>query len=169
MKPRKNKQGFTLIELMVVVSLCLLITQLTITGLELFNSFIVQSELMSLRIFFQEMRWNAIHTGQERVIAIDPINHSYYNGNHVHRLSSAIRFGFLKAALGPPSSPHSAITSPVTFKNNQVHFFPDGTISSGIIYIVDSAERIGYALSNGVGAVSYLRLYKYDKGRWLLW
>lgn len=166
---RHNTQGFTLIELMVVVSLCALMAQLTIAYFNTFDSFIMQSELMSLRMFFQQMRYNAINAGKELVVTLDPIFHRYYTDNYEHTLPVAIRIGCPNGALGPPSSPRFAISSFITFKNNQIHFFPDGTMSSGIIYIVDRAKRVGYALSNGVGAVSYVRLYRYDKGRWIVW
>lgn len=166
MKPRK-KQGFTLIELMVVVTLCALIAHVTITYFYTFDSCIVRSELMYLRMFCQKIRYDAISTGQEQIVTIDPLVHSYYSPYYKHVFPPAVRFGVMDNALGPPSSPQQPINSLCTFNNNKIHFYADGTISSGIIYIVDRNKKVGYALSNGVGAVSYLRLYRYDKKKWI--
>ena len=169
MKPHSVIVGFTLIELMIVVSLCLLMAQLTISYFSLFDTVIVRSELLSLRMFFQQMRYNAVQTKKELIVTIYPINACYYTNNYRKIFHSAVCFGALEGALGPPSAPKNHITQPITFKENKIHFFPDGTISSGIIYVVDKHKNSGFAITNGVGAVSYMRLYRYDRGSWVLW
>lgn len=167
MKQHKSK-GFTLIELMVVISLCTLIAYLSTASFSLFDSFIIRAECINLRMFFQKMRYDAISSGKEYIVTLDLVNNRYYTDHYEHIFDSGVFFGFPDGALGPPSNPHSTIHHVVTFKNNQIHFFADGTISAGIIYITDRAKKNGYALSNAVGAVSYLRFYRYDKGKWLL-
>lgn len=152
---------------MVVVSICALIAQLAITFCATLDTFMVQSELMTLRMLCQKMRYDAISTGQEFSIRFDPITHSYCTDHHRYVLPSAVRFGVIDRALGPPSKADQPIISFVTFHNNTMRFFPDGTISSGIIYLVDRHKKTSYALTNGIGAVSYLRFYRYDRKRWI--
>ncbi len=122
---------------------------------------------MNLRMFCQKTRYTAISTGQEQTITIDTATQCYSTPDYTYTLPPAVRFGALDNALGPPSSPQTPITALCTFNNNKIHFSADGTISSGIIYIVDRNKKVGYALSNGVGSVSYLRLYRYDKKKWI--
>lgn len=163
--PKKN--GFTLIELMVVVMLWALIAQITTTYFYTFDSFIVRSEIMNLRMFCQKTRYDAISSGLEQTITIDTTTQRYYTADYTYTLPPAVHFGTIDNALGPPSSPQTPIKALCTFNNNKIHFYADGTISSGIIYIVDRNKKVGYALSNGVGAVSYLRIYRYDKKKWI--
>lgn len=150
-----------------MVALCALIAQITTTYFYTFDSFVVRCELMNLRMLCQKIRYDAISSEQEHTITIDPTMHLYYTTTYKHNFPPAVRFGTIDNALGPPSSPHNPINSLCTFNNNKIYFYADGTISSGIIYIIDRNKKIGYALSNGVGSVSYLRLYRYDKSKWV--
>ena len=49
-------------------------------------------------------------------------------------------------------------------------FFKDGTVSAGIIYLIDKNKTAMYALSCGISSISYLRRYKYIdiSNKWLL-
>jgi len=78
-------------------------------------------------------------------------------------LSQPIQFGIMPNIKGPPSSAHTLITKPISFKNNTLVCYPSGIISAGTIYMTDNKQCM-YALSCPVGYVSYLRKYRYANG-----
>ena len=53
----------------------------------------------------------------------------------------------------------------ISFENNHIIFYADGTIQAGTVYLVDVNKKLLYALTSGVGHISFLRKYRYD-GSW---
>jgi len=159
-----NKPAFTLIELMVIISLLALIFGLTITRMSFFDHFLMRIEvekLMSACLFMQQL---AIATNEEKYLTFDMQKNEYQFAKHHEKVSSRIYFGFIKDIKGPPGSPHNVITKAITFPEQRICFYPTGIISSGTVYLTDENRRLLYALSNAVSQVSYLRMYCYDGG-----
>jgi len=109
-------------------------------------------------------------TNMVQTIALDATGtiHRYTFGAVDEQLPKSIRFGAPAEVKGPPATPMRPVDSPITFKNAQITFYPDGIISAGTVYLTDTDQKTCYALTCGVGSVSFLRAYRYDKGWQLL-
>jgi len=161
------KNGFTLIEAMVVVCLFALVATLGMMQLSFLDSTIIHAEVDKLATVCSYLQQKAIATDTELVLTFDMQKNEYRCDKIREVLSQRISFGFLPNVLGPPGSPSHRIEKATTFPDSAVHFYPTGIISSGTVYLVDKKKQYMYALSNAVSQVSYLRLYRYD-GRWKL-
>lgn len=161
-----NKQAFTLIEVMIVICLITLLATLAMMQLSFLDSTIARIEVDKLATVCSFLRQHAIVTNSELVLACDEQNNEYRCGTIREVLSQRISFGFLSGAMGSPGSPTHQIQKAITFPASLLHFYPTGIISSGTVYLVDKKKQYMYALSNAVSQVSFLRLYRYDSGRW---
>ena len=161
------KQGFTLIELMIVVSLFSLITMLGMMQLSFLDDTIAHAEIDKLAGVCSYLQQKAIATNSEQHLVCDEQKNEYRLDSVHETLSRRVAFGFLPNVLGSPGSPSRSIEKAITFPDSSIHFYPTGTISSGTVYLIDKNKKIMYALSNAISQVSYLRLYRYD-GRWKL-
>lgn len=100
---------------------------------------------------------------QEVVLEID--QNSYRYGTERTLLPKGVTFGWLPAVQGPPATPRTPVTTASTFAHHVITCSPEGVVSSGTVYLTDSKKTVLYALSSGVGSVSFLRKYRYAK-RW---
>lgn len=158
---RRNSVGFTLVELCLVVLLFAIVTALTSAQLSFIHRMIVRAELEQLYATCCVMQRRALLEGLPQKLQFDLVSNSYRYQKTVHKLPTSVRFGAAPGVKGPPSGPENVITSPVTFKDNQIIFYPDGVIQSGAVYMTDMRRRCTYALSCAVSKVSYLRKYQY--------
>jgi prepilin-type N-terminal cleavage/methylation domain-containing protein len=158
-----NKLGFSLIELMLVVSLTAILVTVTFTNFSFLNRTIIAQEIDKLyaAILFTQ-NW-AIVSNKTQTIVFDKAQKLYSFNGRIEKLAKPLEFGFLPLVKGPPSAPTHDINNPITFKNNTLECTPQGIISSGAIYIVDKDKTCMYALSSSVSQVSFLRKYRYDK------
>ena len=161
------KKGFTLIEVMVVLCLCVLIATLGMMHISFLDSMIVHAQVDRLAAICSYLREKAIATNSEYVLTFDIEKNEYRCDTIRETLSQRISFGFLPHVLGPPGSPSHKIDKAITFPNVSIHFYPTGIISSGTVYLIDKKKQYMYALSNAVSQFSYLRLYRYDN-QWKL-
>ena len=164
---QQNKNAFTLIEILIVISLIALIALLATTNITFFNRFIVRSEISRLHTTCRYLQQCAITTGKAQKLVFDVQQKSYQYEQCRQVLPSQVSFGIIPNALGPPGSAKRPIQKVITFSNNTIVFYPTGVISAGTVYLVDNAQHVMYALSNAVSQVSYLRMYQYD-GTWHL-
>lgn len=156
--------GFSLIELMIAISIMMILISLTAINARFFNKAVIASELNLLHATCHYLQQTAMASNQPQELVFDITHNSYSADGQIHTLPSILRFGIMDAK-GPPSSPHSTLHEPITFTNNTITFSPDGIISSGTVYLTDS--HMLYALSSSVAHVSFLRKYRYD-GKWHL-
>lgn len=156
--------GFMLIEVLITLSLVLLLAGLSFGSMHFFSRN-VSSDIGLLYQYCLFAQRRAISSGSSCSVLIDTQKHSYTCEGSTIQLSDGVRFGFCPHAKGPPSSPHQRISKACTFANNQIVCSPEGTIDAGTVYITDAKGASMYALTSGVDAVSYLRLYRYD-GSW---
>jgi prepilin-type N-terminal cleavage/methylation domain-containing protein len=168
MKKNNRSHGFSLVELMIVIAIGACLMMCTVASLRFFDRSFVRSELYFLKLFCQRVRSDAITHGVGRTIEIDPVANNYHAHGMQVQLPAQVCFGVVPGAFGPPSSPTQSIVQPVTFKDHKIVCNADGSMSSGIVYLTDKEHSLGYALSNGVGAASYLRLYRYDGNTWVV-
>lgn len=162
-----QKTGFSLIELMVVIALCMIIISLGTVNTKFLNKAAVHvyiNELYNTCYFLQRM---AMATGHIQELVLDSTSQSYSYNGHNCKLPSIVQFGIISGAKGPPSSPNKIIVQAITFPDKKIHFYPDGIIESGTVYLCDASGKDLYALTSGITPVSFLRKYRYD-GKWHL-
>jgi hypothetical protein len=79
----------------------------------------------------------------------------------IKKLHKHISFGFPLGAKGPPSCPKSPIKKTITFCDNKIVFYPDGTTSPGSVYLTDISKKYFKALTCPLSQVFFIRTYEY--------
>lgn len=126
---------------------------------------LVRVELDKLMTACWYVQQRALATGEQQSLVLHPEDASYSVGSITEKLPTGVQFGSPKQLLGSPGSPTSIIKKPITFSSNTIIAYPTGVLSAGSMYITtNNAET--YALTSGVGAVSYLRMYQFNKNEW---
>ncbi|CDK30642.1 type II secretion system protein [Candidatus Babela massiliensis] len=170
----KKQIAFTLFEILIVIAITCFIICLSFKVVNLSDKSLIYIELERLYSCALYLQNQSKVESQDKYILFDEINNQYHYYNNdikeTHKLSSQIAFGFLPNSKGPPSNPTSKIKKAITFNNKKIMFFKDGTVSAGIIYLIDKNKTAMYALSCGISSISYLRQYKYIdiSNKWLL-
>lgn len=88
--------------------------------------------------------------------------------NYSEQLPKHLVFGALPECKGPPSAPEKPITNPITFAKERTVCYPDGTIQSGTLYMLDTKTKTQYALTVPIGHAHYLKRYRYSKNTWVV-
>lgn len=160
--------GFTLIELIIAITLISIIATLTLMNASFVHRFAVRSEVEKFASTCRYLQQLAMSTNREQHLTFDLQNNSYaYNGTVV-KLSSRVQFGIGNRPIsGPPSAPTKPITHAITYAQQAIVFYPDGIIQSGIVYFSDTSSKYVYAVSTPVSQISFVRTYVYD-GTWNL-
>jgi prepilin-type N-terminal cleavage/methylation domain-containing protein len=153
------KQGVTLIELLVVITLISMCCYMAVSHFSHMNIY-ARNELDLLHQVCTYMQRRALVTGQQQTIHLNLHNNSYTFNGRTHQLARGAVFGIMPVK-GPPSSPHSVLQTPCTFKHNVITFYPDGIIDAGSVYLTNDNHSALYALTNAVSSYSYLRTYCY--------
>ena len=160
-----NKQGFTLIELSVVLALFLLLSFFSQMSINFLDRMVLHTEIEKLQTICRYLQQCALVSNKEQELVFSQNNKSYRYNNHNETLSAKVFFGFIPKVKGPPASANKLIQKPITFINNRIVFYPTGIISAGTVYLTDQKKQVMYALSNGVSQISFLRTYRYN-GSW---
>lgn len=168
MKLLNKVYGFTLIEIVIVLGLISLLSVVGFVDLGLLDRQRIRIELEKLETICRYLQQKAMTNNNTEHLVFDVKNKSYSFENTTQILPFPVQFGNVPGALGPPSSPSHAISSPVTFTNNRIEFLPSGIIQSGTVYLTDNQKRYSYALSSPINDVSYLRTYVYASKSWRL-
>lgn len=161
----KNNSGFSIIEVMVVLTLILIIVSMIFVHISYSRRCMVCCYAHQLDIICRYLQLTAMIRKNTQILKFD-INAGAYSYNTVtERLPDSVQFNFIDGAKGPPSLPSKPLKSAITFKNNEIIFYPDGIISSGTLYLTSKDKQVMYALSSPVAQISSLRVYNYD-GSW---
>ncbi len=161
-----NGQGFSLIELTIVLALILLITTLTLPSFWFFKRQLVASQAEKLHMVFNYMQQSAISCNKN--LSLKFSTNSYTYDKYQEILPVGIIFGFKPGAKGPPAFPSHKINSAISFVGNQVTFFSTGQIQPGTAYLIDSEKNYLYAVTVPVSQVSFIRKYRYESNKWQL-
>jgi type II secretory pathway pseudopilin PulG len=137
-----ERSGFLLIELVIVLALVTVLLALTVP--------VARSWL----------------SGREQRITFQLADNSYSINGKKYELMRSIQFGALSAVLGPPAQPKQIIVKPCSFADNAIKCYPNGTISSGTVYLKDTENYAMAALTVPVGSFPALREYMY-KNKWI--
>lgn len=168
--------SFTILEILLVLSIVLIISSMGIPYLINRNQYDLKNELERLEVIFYYLQQRAIATNTPQELLFDPIAQSYSfkkNAQPItYTLSSRLCFGFIPTVLGPPGDPKNPISQAITFplRDQNLHcvkLLPNGKIYPGAIYISDKQKNELGALTCGVSQVSYIRKYLYKSNRWI--
>lgn len=163
---KNNHHGYSLIELCIVLLLITLVTTFGVTSVTFLNNFNVNAALHTIRATCKQLQQRAQSTQKTHTLIIDQKNNCLrYNHSKIH-LNKIIQINTLDQVFGPPGSPQKTPCSPVTFKKNIITFYKNGSISSGTIYLTDQNNQHQYALSNSIGSVPTLQLYRWKNCVW---
>ncbi len=164
------KQGFTLIELAIMLSIVAILVTASLPSIIWFNQQILYAEAQKLTMTAAHLQHKALLTNQEIVLKIDVTNNGYTNNTLSlnEKLQPAVCFGIKQNVYGPPSRPIALIKQPCTFSNNQIIFYPNGTITAGTLYLLAPSMHLLYALSIGVAQVPFIRIYRHAAQGWHL-
>lgn len=150
----------------IVLALLVVIITLSISNTVLLRKQMMHAQVEKLAVLFRYFQQKACATQTEQKLTFDERTATYSADSFKETLPVGIQFGFLNNVYGPPSSPKTLIHKGITFTNNTVMFSPDGSISSGTVYLVDTEKNILYALTAPISHISLLRIYRYD-GKWV--
>lgn len=157
-----NQQSFSLIELMIVIALLTLIATLGIGPYKTYHRFLVTAELNQLRLLFLCVRYKAMALHTSLSITFNSIQQTYTIDNQVHHLQMA-QLHYLPDTMGPPANPVQLIRNSISFANDSINFYEDGSISAGTLYVTDKQHSCMYALTIAVNDFFNIRIYSYNK------
>lgn len=156
-----------MIELSISVALITLIALLCVPALLNHRDDHVRVEAQLLKITCWYLQQLARAENKKFELTVTPATNSYTFNSQQHKLSPQVKFGASPQAYGPPShTHHEHLISPVTFADNKIIFYPQGTQQAGSLYLTDPAQHAQYALTAAVAGVPYLRLYHLVDRHW---
>jgi type II secretory pathway pseudopilin PulG len=167
-----SSPSFSLIELIVAISIFVLILSFSIPKQSFFDDILLQHEIENLFTTFSYLQQKAIASNEKLELHFTQTSNSYFypQGNAsmlvTHTLPKAIKFGYLSNTKGPPSTLKVPITKAITFHNQTVTFLPNGKISPGAVYIIDNEGKNLKALTCPISQVSFIRKYTFAK-KWI--
>lgn len=167
----------SLIELVVVLAGCMMLVLCSTQFVSVVQRITARAELGLLALTIRTEQQTALLTGTEREVVFCCNNQaaapqgvaadSYRTRVQLHTLARGVTFGAPPGALGSPADPCKPITKPITFVNNKLICYPQGTIQAGTIYLAAPAYGQYYALTSSVAQHAFLRLYQY-RLNWIL-
>lgn len=160
-----NKNGFLLIECMLVLTLLGFLVGLSFSLTHLFDRLLVRSEVDLLINTIEAQRAIAVIDRKDNAIVFNK-EQKYEYDTITHTFARSVGFVYPSHSYGPPSAPTSPIKQAVSFVDNKLICFATGAMSSGVLYIGSLAQNCFYALSSAIGEWGVLRLYWYDKNKW---
>ena len=152
----KNKSGFTLIELIVVMGLVLTIIFMAAPHfVRSYQSRNIDFYLKDLQFFLRYMQFKAIEEGKVQKLVLDP--------------DTGELQGFVKKGRGPEE--FEKISVPIGYEvqkhtrfmlqlknGNQIYFFPDGALTPNRFLIMEGMEeRASLNIRNRLGAFQVVR------------
>src|ERR687898_2483988 len=120
-------KGFSLLEIMIVLAVLMIIMFFGVLYQTNTDQFIVRTELDTLYLIFMTLAQKAQLEKRDITLTFDPLAHKYNYENTEHVLTPYTFLGYEDSAKGPPSQPAQLLNHSVTFGNNQVTFYADGT------------------------------------------
>lgn len=164
---RLNKNGFMLFELVITVALLAFIILLGVGIFSGLQHILVHLEAQKLAVTCRCLQYQAQSSNSAQQLFFEPTKQSYYFNNHHEKLVEGVQFGRGTGVIGTPSRPNQTPSSPITFVQNRITFFPQGILQAGTVYLTSREKAVTYALSTPISQVSFLRIYRYN-GKWSL-
>lgn len=159
--------GLHLIELSICIALIACISTLCIPALlnRADHSVRIETLLLKTTCWYLQQKARAINA--PLTLKINSTAGSYTFDNQTHVLAPQVKFNRPAPTINQTDSQHASST-PVTFSDNTIIFYPQGTQNSGSIYLADQQGKAHYALTIAVAGAPYVRMYHLERNRWQL-
>ncbi|MBA3954817.1 hypothetical protein H0X48_05865 [Candidatus Dependentiae bacterium] len=164
---KTNVYGISLLEVTLSVSVLLLIVSLSMPLFVMHNRLFVKAELENIYGLMLYLQRKASVEQQIQTLILDVKKSSYRAHGEYTKLARDVVFA-QPAFITDKNTQFKGFAKSSTFKNNTVVFYPDGTITSGSLFLTDSKHSCAYALTCGVGKVGFIRKYRYSGNKWVL-
>lgn len=158
-----TKAGFSLLQVTITLGLIVITIMLSLPHFSFLQKTMVRSEIEKMYSLFVYMQHLAIATQKNQTIEFDVVKNTYFCNQQAIPLAQGIAFGTIAGVYGPPASPNALVNKPITFPNNKITFYAQGTMQAGTVYLVDRSKNYLYALTTPVSHISYVRRYKYER------
>ena len=138
--------GYSLFECIIILALLSFIISLSSYFIGTTDTAIIRADLDRLYAVILFMQRKALLEGKACSIVFD-LEKNQYVADRMYTLSSGVHFGVPAELLGPPSNPVTTISRPITWPENKITFYPDGSIkdaaiSAGAVYLLTSRNRL---------------------------
>lgn len=163
----KNKPGTNLIELLIVFAILALLTAIIVPSISFLKQQAIANELDRLQTICIFLQKQAIYTGKKKILTFNANEGTYFYNQQRIELADNVMFGVMDGVMGPPANPEGPITSPISFPNQKIIFYPNGTISAGTAYLTNRQKTAVYALTIAVSQVAFIRKYRYQNQQWV--
>lgn len=163
-----KKKGFLLFELAVVLAIIFLLAGFGFALSGVVRRMAVRADVFKIAAILRYEWIRACACQKQITVSIDLKKNCLRDEQHTYSLSSDVVFGVLASAHGPPSRPVHALTTPSSFPDNKIIFFPDGTVTAGALYIRDCSRSTLYAITIPLPNIFYVRVYAYHARKWTL-
>lgn len=119
-----KKKGFLLFELAVVLAIIFLLAGFGFALSGVVRRMAVRADVFKIAAILRYEWIRACACQKQITVSIDLKKNCLRDEQHTYSLSSDVVFGVLASAHGPPSRPVHALTTPSSFPDNKIIFFP---------------------------------------------
>ena len=165
------KDGFNLLETALVILLLGTICCLSVSFVTVTDHTIIRHELDRLAAVLYYMQRKAVLDHKMYDITFLPTGNQY-RAETTHTFACGVCIGLVQGTVGPPSKPTLPLMSALTWPDNKIALYPDGTISAGAVYLTNVKKTCLYALTCDASDGTHIRRYRYDGhlqgARWTL-
>lgn len=164
-----SSTGFLILEVSVAIFVIILVIGMTWPFLWFQDQIGIQHDILKIFNAILYLQQKAKSNFETQYLVFDLPKRTFTYNNQTYELSSNADFGVTNGIKGPPSVPKKDIINPITFEGKRIAFYPDGTISAGIVYLFDRKTKETFAISSSVSYISFIRKYKFiDGSGWIL-
>lgn len=156
--------GFFILEVSVVIFVIVLVIAMSWPFMWFHDQMGIQHDIQKVYSSILYLQQRAKSNFETQYLEFDIPKKSFTYNQQTYVLSPNAEFGVAQGIKGPPSAPKKDIINPITFEGKRIAFYPDGTISAGIIYLFDRKTKETFAISSSVSFMSFIRKYKYVVG-----
>lgn len=153
--------GFFILEVSVALLVLILVVVLAWPFLWFHDQINIKQDVQKLYTAILYQQQKAKSSFETHYLTFDLTKKSFKYNNQIYELSSNTDYGVAQGIKGPPSAPKKDIINPITFEGKRIAFYPDGTISAGIVYLYDRKTKESYAVTSSVSYISFIRKYIY--------
>lgn len=159
---KSRAAGTTLLQLSIVMTGILILVGLSIPTISFYKRYLVAAQAETIKTLLLCLQQKALLTGKEIQLHCNQARKTLITDCYHEHLSQSVFFGYPPDVMGPPSKPQQLLHNPITFADDTILFYPDGTISSGTLYLTDENKKFLYAVTCPSGQVGFVRIYRYD-------
>lgn len=159
-----SSAGFLILEVSVALFVIILVIGMTWPFLWFHDQMDIQQDITRIFNAILYLQQKAKSNLETQYLVFDIVKRTFTYNNQTHELSTNVDFGVATGIKGPPSIPKKDIVNPITFEGKKIAFYPDGTISAGIVYLFDRKTKETFAISSSVSYISFIRKYKFIVG-----